>query len=255
MTPSFLLNQARVQPIHGLLPAHTFESIRDLIIRGRLAPGDRVTEAEMADRFGVSRTPVREALAQLVQEGYLTPVSSARRTELVVTKISAESVAELWGMIGALEGYAVQSVALLPLIRRVAIADDLKRLNLELRSASTARPRNPDRLFELQTAFHVRFVYEVAGARLRAVYEAVRPHVQRYEWVYGTRSGAEYEPSAAEHKRIIEAIRKGDPDEAKSAVESHWKNAAERTMAVIAEVTPRRSRRKVRASSNGTGSG
>lgn len=237
-----------MQPVHGLLPDHTFESIRDLIIRGRFAAGYRVVEAEMADRFGVSRTPVREALARLVQEGYLAPVSTGRRTELVVAPLSAESVRELWGMIGALEGYAVEAVALLPDIRRQALADNLRRLNLELRQASAARPRDPDRLFELQTAFHVRFVYETAGPRFRAVYESVRPHVQRYEWIYGTRTNAEYEPSSAEHRRIIEAIRTGDSAEAKIAVESHWRKAAGRTIAVIEEIPvprprPRRARR------------
>lgn len=232
----------QVQPIHGLLPAHTFESIRDLIIRGRFAAGYRVVEAEMAERFGVSRTPVREALARLVQEGYLAPVSTGRRTELVVPPLTAESVTELWGMIGCLEAYAVGAVALLPDTRRQALADDLKRLNLELRQASAARPRDPDRLFELQTAFHVRFVFENTGPRFRAVYDSVRPHVQRYEWIYGTRANAEYEPSAAEHRRIIEAITKGDAEDAKLAVESHWKKAAGRTIAVIEAIPARRQR-------------
>lgn len=146
-------------------------------------------------------------------------------------------------MIGALEGYAVEAVAQLPDIRRQALADDLKRLNLELRQASAAHPEDPDRLFELQTAFHVRFVYETAGPRFRAVYESVRPHVQRYEWIYGTRANAEYEPSAAEHRRIIQAIRKGDSADAKIAVESHWRKAAGRTIAVIEEIPARGPRR------------
>lgn len=231
--------RTRVEPIHGLLPTHTYESLRDLIIRGRFAAGYRVVEAEMAQRFGVSRTPIREALARLVQEGYLAPVSNGARTELIVAPLSGASIRELWGMIGALEGYAIESVASLPDIRRHALADDLKRLNLELREASSARPRDPDRLFELQTAFHVRFVNEVAGPRLHAAYESVRLHVQRYEWIYGTRASADYEPSTSEHRRIIEAIRAGDPGEAKNAVESHWKNAAKRTVTVIEQIPAR----------------
>ena len=240
------VNETKVESIHGLLPAHTYESIRDLIIRGRFAAGYRVRESEMAQRFGVSRTPVREALARLLQEGYLAPVSTGRRTELIVAPLSAETVRELWGIIGALEGYAVEAVAELPDIRRQAVADDLKRHNLELRQAAAERPRNPDKLFELQTAFHVRFVYETAGPRLRTLYEGVRQHVQRYEWVYGTQAGAEYEPSTAEHQKIIEAIRVGDAAAAKTAVESHWKNAAKRTVAVIEEIPPQRSRRRSR---------
>ncbi len=237
------------QPLvdHGTLPDRTYEGLRDLIIRGRLRAGDRVRESEMALHFHVSRTPIREAFAQLVHEGYLTPISGGRRTELAVTQLTSDSVRELWGMMGALEGYAVQAVAELPNVRRLILVADLKHLNNELMDAGDHRPRNQDRLFELQTSFHVRFVYESAGERLRNVYDSVRPHVQRYEWVYGTRSNASYEPSTSEHRRIIAAIRRGEPAEARHAVETHWRNAATRTARTIEEIPqthPRRAPRK-----------
>lgn len=228
---------------HGTLAERTYEGIRDLIIRGRIPPGGRVREAEMALRFRVSRTPIREALARLVHEGYLAPLSGGRRTELIVTSLDAESVQELWGMIGALEGYAIQAGAGLPEERRLAVAEDLRNLNAELKASSVLRPRDPDRLFELQTAFHVRFVYETAGSRLRSVYDSIRPHVQRYEWQYGTRSDASYEPSTNEHVRIIDAIRSGDAVAARSAVEAHWKSAAARTIAVIDAISRNQPRR------------
>lgn len=228
-----MVRHQKAQRIHGLLPAHTFESLRDLIIRGRFPAGYRMVEAEIAARFGVSRTPVREALAKLVQEGYLIPASEGRRTELKVAPLSADGVRDLWGMIGALEAHSVETVSSLPDIRRQQVAHDLMRLNLELRIASNERPRNPDRLFELQTAFHARFVYEVSGPLLRTVYDGVRQHVQRYEWVYGTQANAEYEPSTSEHGKIIRAIEHGDPVAARNALVSHWRNAAKRTIAVI----------------------
>ncbi len=228
---------------HGTLPDRTYEGIRDLIIRGRIRPGDRVREAEMAIRFGISRTPVREALARLVQDGYLIPISGGRRTELAVTELTVDSVRELWGLMGALEGYAIQSVAELPAERREALVADLRSLNAELRSEAERRPRNRDRLFDLQTAFHVRFVKESPGARLRSVYDSVRPHVQRYEWLYGTRSDALYEPSTSEHLRIIAAIKRGNPVEAREAIETHWRNASQRTVHVIEEIPTARPRR------------
>ena len=218
---------------HGTLPERTYERLRDLIIRGRIPPGGRVREAEMAMRFGVSRTPIREALARLVQEGYLAPLSAGRRTELAVTALTPEAVRELWGMIGALEGHAIQAVTELPQLARAQLAEDLTAVNAQLSATAERRPRDQDRVFELQTAFHVRFVYHVAGPHLRAVYDSIRPHVQRYEWAYGTRSEAAYTPSTNEHLRIVNAIRRGDPVEAKAAIESHWKKAAGRTMRVI----------------------
>ncbi len=232
---------------HGTLPDRTYEGLRDLIIRGRIREGDRVREADMARHFGVSRTPIREAFAQLVHEGYLAPISGGRRTELAVTPLDSESVRELWGLMGALEGYAIQAVTRIPDTPRLLVVADLKRINSELCDAAESRPRNQDRLFELQTAFHVRFVYESTGDRFRGVYDSVRPHVQRYEWVYGTRSTASYDPSISEHLRIIAAIRKGEPADARTAVESHWRNAAARTVRIIEEISQKHPRRAPRA--------
>jgi len=54
---------------HGELADRTYRQLRELIVRGRLPPGARAMETELAKRFGVSRTPVRESLARLAQEG------------------------------------------------------------------------------------------------------------------------------------------------------------------------------------------
>ncbi len=218
---------------HGTLPERTYDRLRSLIVRGRISSGSRVVEAEVALRFGVSRTPVREALSRLVHERYLIPSGEGKRTELVVAPFRTEDILELWEIIGSLESSAAARAASLPKQRRLEVTDDLKRINIKLRGAAAARPRDPDRLFELQTAFHLRFVHETAGPHLRDIYDALRPHVQRYEWIYGTRADADYEPSADEHLRIIAAIRLGSADAARKTVMMHWLNAAGRTAEII----------------------
>lgn len=244
------MTSPRPRIVHGTLSDRTFDQLRDLIVRGRIAPGARLVEADVALRFGVSRTPVREAMARLIQEGYLDPVSDSRRTEVIVSPLTIESVRELWGLIGAFEAFAVETAASLPTPRRARLADDLERLNAELRDASKARPRDPDRLFELQTGFHTRFVLDSAGPYLRRGYARIRPQVQRYEWVYGTRLDSEYEPSTREHLKIIAAIRNGEPALARDAVLAHWSRAAVRTIATLESIdaaeSPRRKPRRVR---------
>ena len=248
MTSSAYDDSSIDSPVHGTLPERTYQQLRNLIVRGRIAPGARIVEDEVALRFGISRTPVREALARLMQEGYLTPIAGNRRTEAAVAPLSARSVQELWGMIGALEGHAVRAISRLPAEQRETLASELEQLNRELRRASAVRPRDHDRLFELQAAFHQRFVDETAGHHLLGVYESLRPQVQRYEWVYGTRLDAEYEPSSNEHLRIIAAIRSGDGLKAREAVETHWEHAAVRTITIIEGINsapkPRRTERQ-----------
>jgi len=57
-----------------------YDDLRELNVRGRLAPGARVTEADVAARLGVSRTPAREAMRRLQQEGLLVPTAGALRS-------------------------------------------------------------------------------------------------------------------------------------------------------------------------------
>ena len=222
---------------HGELAQRTYRLLRDLMIRGRLPPGSRAVEAQLARKAGVSRTPVREALARLAQEGYLVPATSGRRIEYQVAPLSADAMRELWGVIGALEGQAVLSLGTMMSDEWSALAGDLTRVNRKLLEATSARPRDQDLISELQTAFHVCFMDRCAGPFLRALYDRVRPHVQRYEWAYGTQSDAPYGPSIAEHEGIIMAIARGDGRGAKELLERHWARGAERTAEQIVRLS------------------
>jgi len=227
---------------HGELPDRIYAKLRDLIIRGRLEPGSRAVEADLARRFGVSRTPVREALAQLARERYVVPAGNGRRTEFRVASLDPAEVVELWGVIGALEGYAIQSVSRLSVENRKALVAELKNVNDALEVESNARPRDNDAWGELMSAFHERFMSYCAGPYLNTLYESVRHHVQRYEWAFGTITDAPLAPSIAEHRRIIATVRAGDGSGARRAVEEHWANGLKRTRTLVARLTATQSR-------------
>ena len=232
-----------VESMHGELPDRIFAKLRDLIIRGRLEPGSRVVEADLARRFGVSRTPVREAFAQLARERYVVPVGNGRRTEFRVAPLDPEAeVAELWGVIGALEGFAIQAIAGLSTENRKALVGELKQANDALELASNARPRDNDLFGELMSAFHERFMAHCAGPYLSTLYESVRHHVQRYEWAFGTMTDAPLGPSIAEHRRIIAAVAAGDAAAARRAIEEHWENGLKRTSAFFSQLKRKSSR-------------
>ena len=69
----------------------TLQHLRELIVKGQLAPGSVIVEADLAQRLGVSRTPVRDALRSLLQEGFiLARTSGGRKTRLVVAPLTKE---------------------------------------------------------------------------------------------------------------------------------------------------------------------
>ena len=87
-----------------------YDSLRNLIVRGQLAPGARIVETEVAERFGVSRTPVRAAFQRLEREGYVI-ASATHQARMTVAPLTREDVGELLEIVGELEGLAARSAA------------------------------------------------------------------------------------------------------------------------------------------------
>jgi Transcriptional regulators len=91
---------------HGSRPEQVYLRLRELIVHGLLAPGSRVVETEVASRLGVSRTPVREALQRLQQEGFVVGAAGAQQARLTVAPLTRADVHELLNIVGELEGSA-----------------------------------------------------------------------------------------------------------------------------------------------------
>ncbi|MBI1809287.1 MAG: GntR family transcriptional regulator [Gemmatimonadetes bacterium] len=217
----------------GAPAAVVYGRLRDLIVAGRLAPGARLVEQELASHFGVSRTPLRETLRRLEQEGYVARTPTAQQTRLIVAPMTLEDAHELFHVVGALEGLAAREAAALADQPRHALAASLRRTNEAL--AREAKSRRPDHntLFELDERFHKGYVVAAAGARLRALHDAVKPQAERYERLYVSLLADELATSVQEHERIWRAIRDGRGADAQQAAQSNWRNAATRLAAVI----------------------
>ena len=90
---------------HLTLRERIVEFVKDAIIKGRLKPGERVPESELAEMFGISRTPIREAFRQLESEGFIT---FTPRKGAIVSPITDKDVIEFYAIKGLLEGYAAK---------------------------------------------------------------------------------------------------------------------------------------------------
>lgn len=216
-----------------------YEQLRDLIIRGRLAPGTRVIEADVAARLGVSRTPAREAIQRLHQGGFLVAPTPGLRTQLAVAPLTQEDVKELYLIMGSLEGAAARSVGEFAAGARRSLARDLRAANLQFEKEGRSRPIDFDCLFDLHNAFHKVLIDACAGPRLRSLLDAVRPQVDRYEWVYAPLVGPDFRETIQEHLAVVRAVREGDPVGAEEAVRANWRNGAARLSEVINRVGTR----------------
>ena len=209
-----------------------YRQLREAIVHGRLAPGTRIVETEVAERLGISRTPVRAALQRLHQEGYISTVRG-KSSRPQVSPLTREDAGELFEIVGEIEGLAARAASEKPPAERLALADQLKEVNDEyLRSAQGDRP-DPNTLFDLDTRFHRTYVEAGARPRLLRLHNAIKPQAERYVRLYISALTDEIATSVAEHKVIVATIGAGDPDQAQAAVVANWRNAAQRLARVI----------------------
>jgi DNA-binding GntR family transcriptional regulator len=212
-----------------------YDQVRGLIVRGRLLPGTRVTEVDVAQELRVSRTPAREALRRLQQERLLVPTgaSDGAKVRLAVAPMTAGEARELYTAAGALEGVIVRNVADRDADERLALAAELARAQAAFRREATKRTPGWDRLFELHHAFHELLRTGLAGPRLYQLLDGLRPHLDRYEYFYGRLHGSGFEATFDEHDAIVAAIESGRADVAERAVRANWFNGAERLAASV----------------------
>jgi DNA-binding GntR family transcriptional regulator len=218
---------------HGSRPDQVYARLRDLIVQGSLAPGSRIVETEIASRLGVSRTPVREALQRLQQEGFVMGAPGAQQSRLTVAPLTRDDVHELLAVTGALEGIGARHAAGLDAVERRALVKELRAFNQEFARAGRATPVDHGRLYEADERLHRRIVQSGVGPRLLALHEAVKPQAERYIRMYISLLTGDIKSSVEEHDAIIDAIEEGRAPDAQSALELNWRHAADRLSRVI----------------------
>lgn len=216
-----------------------YQQLRERIVRGRLAPGSRLVEREVAARLGVSRTPVRAALERLRQEGYIIGTGSALLARATVAPLTNDDAREIYMIVAQIEGLAAREAAAKPKAVRLAMTRDMRQLNAQFSKAAQVRLPDSDRLHDLDDAFHQRYVEVGAGPRLLTLHNAVKPQAERYGRIYTSTLVSEVATSVAEHEAIVKALEAGDAARAQRAVQTNWENAAQRLAHVINAVGER----------------
>lgn len=208
-----------------------YKDLRTLIVRGRLAPGSRLIETEIAERLGLSRTPVRSALQRLMQEGYISDPGRGRQSRPFVAPLTQCDARELFYIVGELEALAAWRAARQEKRRR--LVDKLNRLNSNLLGETKRRRPSRERIFQFDARFHRSYVKAGAGPRLLALHNAIKPQAERYARLYVETLFDQIAVSVAEHQIIVDAIEQGECDLAQTSVQTNWRNAAHRLSGVI----------------------
>jgi DNA-binding GntR family transcriptional regulator len=184
------------------------EQLREHIISGRLRPGDRLVERDLALQFGVSRGPVREAISTLQSEG-LVVVESPRR--VAVRKLSRTDVEELFDIREALEVLACGLAA------GRASQQDLRLLEWLL--ADTARDIEAGRLSraaDRSAGFHEQIIVLAGNALLSSI---LHPLENRLRWLF--RQNEDWTRLMHEHEDLLAAIVSGDRERARECSLRH----------------------------------
>jgi GntR family transcriptional regulator, rspAB operon transcriptional repressor len=227
-------DEGKAQPVSVFSGRHdrrkvtdwVYEELNSAIVDLRLAPGDPLREATLAEQLGVSKTPIREALTRLEQEGLVETTSFKGA---VVSGYSRQDLIEIYELRELLENAAARAAA-------ESMSDEdrdrLRRICRESRKLT--KGGDPAGLAALISAFDDVLFDQVRNGRIRALIGNLRAHLTRIGHLTAEIPGR-IEASVDEHERILEAIAARDPDLAERQMSEHIRSVRDDQLRALGE--------------------
>jgi DNA-binding GntR family transcriptional regulator len=179
--------------------------------QGRIAPGEKLAEEQLAAFFNVSRTPVREALLQLEKKGLIILHANSGA---VVKKITGAQIEEIFDILSVLEAYGVETVA-----SRGIGKEDLSYLKKVLQEMeNTRKTKNYFRYAEEDAKFHTFFIHKLGNSHLSEIIEDLRNRM----YMSGLTTPLHIHQYLSKHKAIILALSRKSPSQAGAAMREHF---------------------------------
>lgn len=199
------------------LRADVHKEILELILQGKVMPGQKLKDTELAQQLGVSRTPVREALLRLEREGF---ISSQLHQGFSVKPLSEAEIRDVYPLVGLLECSALNEIPdpSQPKLKRLA----------ELSRAMHQEGSDPLRRIELDEAWHRALVAECGNQHLARILDDLKRILFRYEYAF-MQVSQWVSASTEEHLAIAAALERGKRRDAVRLLDTHW----DRTMKAI----------------------
>lgn len=200
-----------------------FDSLRKAIILGKLKPGERLMEIQLAEEMGVSRTPVREAIRKLELEGFVVMVP---RKGAYVAGVSVKDIADVFEVRSALEGLAAGLAA-----ERIT-EEEMEELEKVIHLISGEEDILT--VYKKDNEFHELIYRASRNHRLTQIITNLSEQINRFRLTSLSVPGR-LKIAVDEHKKIIEAISDRDADLAHKLASEHMENAEQNLLNAIRE--------------------
>lgn len=197
---------------HTSLSSETADALREAIMKGALEPGQRIVESAVAEHFGVSRAPVREAIMELEKQGLIRIVP---RKGAFVAEWTQQDLWEIYTLRQALEGLAARLAA------EVITPEQKQKLQDIVDQISSLEGSDRESTIALDLQFHSELCAIAGHTRLQGI--LMSSHLQTEVYIRNTSGLVEFESKGFSegHQAILDAVCSGDPEEAERAMRAH----------------------------------
>ena len=203
--------------------------IRDMIIEGKLEPGSKISERQLCELFGISRTPLREALKVLAKEGLLVllPNRGAR-----VARLTAKDLADLFRVMGTLEGLAGELAC-------ANVGEETLGEIRALHHEMLAHHARGDRAayFHANQAIHDAIFAAAGNSVLSSMYEGLKGRIRPARYMANL-TRERWDEAVREHGEMLEALTRRDGPRLRDLLQRHLTNKLESLAAASAAVVP-----------------
>lgn len=218
---SFVLNMNEYLPLRDVV----FNTLRQAILKGELKPGERLLEIHLAQKLGVSRTPIREAIRKLELEGLVRMIP---RRGAEVARITAKSLKDVLEVRRALDAFSCE----LACERRTD--EDIEALRVACEEFEEAtRTKDATVIAKADVKLHDIIIRAAGNDRLTEILNNLSEQMYRYRFEY-IKDTSNYEKLVEEHRIIYECIRKKDKQTAVETARLHVDNQENSIMNLIA---------------------
>lgn len=222
MTDDLTLNMNAYLPLRDVV----FNTLREAILKGELKPGERLMELQLASKLGVSRTPIREAIRMLEQEGLAVTIP---RKGAEVAKMTEKDMEDVLQIRDALDELAA-SIAC-----EQITSEELEELKHTMREFEEyTRTADVKRIAEADVRFHDIIYKATRNPKLENMLNNLREQMYRYRVEY-LKDEKNYPVLIKEHSEIVEGLSKKNKEKLTAAMHEHVKNQANAVKEIIRE--------------------